>query len=145
MKNKIVWNNKIKKFVFKYKNLILIKIKKFKKFEMNWYNSYKMIRNEILNIYIFKFFKNSFNKYFINDDKMKLININEKIIKNWRISRDKKKSAKIKITINNNEIFDVVIVTIKKNDRFKKTISIDENDEYLSSLNEFEKNVNHII
>ena len=76
---------------------------------------------------------------------MKLINVNEKIIKNWRMSRDKEKFAKTKITIDNNEIFDVVIITIKKRDRFKKTISIDENDEYLSSLNEFEENADHII
>ena len=77
MKNKIVWNNKIKKIVFKFKNLILIKIKKFKKFKMNWYNSYEIIQNKILNIYVFKFFENSFNNYFMNDDTMKLININE--------------------------------------------------------------------
>ena len=40
-----------------------------------------MIRNEILNIYVFEFFENSLNKYFINDDKMKLINVNEKFLK----------------------------------------------------------------
>ena len=69
------------------------------------------------------------------------------------MSRDKKnmyvswqkKFAKAKITIDDNEIFDAVIISIKKRDRFKKIISINENDEYLSSLNKFEKNVNHII
>ena len=86
-----------------------------------------------------------FNKYFINDDKMKLININKQILKLTYVSWQKK-FAKIKIIIDNNEIFDVVIVTIKKKrDRFKKTISINENNEYLSSSNEFEKNVDHII
>ena len=146
MKNKIVWNAKIKKFAFKFENLILIKIKKSKKFEMNWYDSYEMIRNEILNIYVFKFFENSFNKYFINDNKMKLINVNEKIIKNWRMFRDRDKFAKIKIIIDNNEIFDVINVTIKKNVRSKKTISIENwNNEYLSLSNEFEDDVDHII
>ena len=145
MKNKIVWNSKIKKFAFKSENLILIKIKKFKKFEMNWYDSYEMIRNKILNIYVFKFFENSFNKYFINDDRMKLINVDEKVIKNWRMSRDKEKSAKAKITIDDNKISDAVIITIKKRDRFKKIISINENDEYLSSLNELEEDADHII
>ena len=36
------------------------------------------------------------------------------------MSRDKKKFAKIKITIDNNEISDVVIVTIKKTRSFQK-------------------------
>ena len=40
-----------------------------------------MIRNEILNIYMFKSFESFSNKYFINDNKMKIINMNEKIIK----------------------------------------------------------------
>ena len=76
---------------------------------------------------------------------MKLININKQILKLTYVSWQKK-FAKIKIIIDNNEIFDVVIVTIKKKrDRFKKTISINENNEYLSSSNEFEKNVDHII
>ena len=61
------------------------------------------------------------------------------------MSRDRKKSAKTKIIIDNNEVSDAVIVAIKKRDRFKKTISIDKNDEYLSSSNEFEKNADHII
>ena len=41
-----------------------------------------MIRNEILNIYILKSLESFSNKYFINDDKIKIINVNEKIIKN---------------------------------------------------------------
>ena len=34
--------------------MILIKIKKFKKFEINQYEFYEVIRNENLNIYVFK-------------------------------------------------------------------------------------------
>ena len=94
MKNKVVWNLKIKKKSFSSRDMILIKIKKFKKFEMNWYELYEMIRNEILNIYVFKSLENSSNKYFINDDKMKMINVNEKIIKDWRMSRDRERFAK---------------------------------------------------
>ena len=40
---------------------------------MNWYDFYEIIRNEILNIYVFKFSKNLSNKYFINDNRIKLI------------------------------------------------------------------------
>ena len=63
---------------------------------MNWYEFYKIVRNEILNIYVFKSLENFSNKYFINDDKIKMININEKIIKNWRMSRDRERFAKQK-------------------------------------------------
>ena len=40
-----------------------------------------MIRNEILNIYVLKSLESFSNKYLINDDKMKMINVNEKISK----------------------------------------------------------------
>ena len=63
---------------------------------MNWYEFYKIVRNEILNIYVFKSLENFSNKYFINDEKIKMINISEKIIKNWRMSRDRERFAKQK-------------------------------------------------
>ena len=53
-----------------------------------------MTQNEILNIYIFKSFENFSNKYFINENKMKMINVNEKIIKNLRMSRNRERFAK---------------------------------------------------
>ena len=40
-----------------------------------------MIRSEILNIYVLKSLESSSNKYLISDDTMKMINVNEKIIK----------------------------------------------------------------
>ena len=40
-----------------------------------------MIRSEILNIYVFKSFESFLKKYFINENKMKMINVDEKIIK----------------------------------------------------------------
>ena len=80
-KNKVAWNAKIKENAFLFENMILIRIKKFKKFEMNWYDFYEMIRNEILNIYVFKISKNSSNKYFINDDRMKLTHVKKKFSK----------------------------------------------------------------
>ena len=106
-----------------------------------------MIRSEILNIYVFKFSENSFNKYFISDDRMKLINVNEKVVKNWRMPRGREKFAKIKIIIDDNEIIDVEIIMIKnKSERKKKRSSFENsNDDYLSSSNEFEKNADHII
>ena len=94
MKNKIVWDSKIKEKSFSSRNLILIKIKKSKKFEMNWYKFYEMIRNKILNIYVLKSLENFSNKYLINENKMKIINVNKKIIKSWRMSKNCEKFAK---------------------------------------------------
>ena len=62
--------------------MILIQIKKFKKFKIDQYESYEIVRKKILNIYVLKSFESSFNKYLINDDRMKLIYINEIISKN---------------------------------------------------------------
>ena len=62
--------------------MILIRIKKFKKFEIDKYESYEIVRKKILNIYVLKFLESSFNKYLINDDRIKLIYVNEIISKN---------------------------------------------------------------
>ena len=100
-KNKKLWNAKIKKKVFKFENMMLIKIKKSKKFEIDWYDFYKIVRSEIFNIYVVKFFEKSFNNYLINDDRMKLTYVNdENVIKNWRFSRDRERSKKIKFNKN---------------------------------------------
>ena len=79
--NKIAWNAKVKDKIFAIDEMILIHIKKFKKFEINWYKLYKVIQKKILNINISKFLKSSFNKYLINNNRMKLININKVISK----------------------------------------------------------------
>ena len=51
-KNKTIWNVKIKKIqIWRYDINSNEKIKK--KFELNWYNLYKIIRNKIFNIYLY--------------------------------------------------------------------------------------------
>ena len=75
--------------------MILIRTKKLKKFELNWYNLYKIIRNEIFNIYIVKFFEKNFNNYLISENRIKLTCVEKNdIIKNWRLFRDHKRSKK---------------------------------------------------
>ena len=150
MKNKIVWDSKIKKKSFSSRDIILIKIKKFKKFEMNWYKLYKMIRNEILNIYVLKSFESFSNKYFINDDKMKMINVNEKIIKNWRMSRDHERFAKQKTMqlIESNDVaFASEMIIKRKRDRSRKIdVFIDSNVDYkLSSQNKLDEDLDDMM
>ena len=101
-KNKIVWNAKIKKKTFKSKNIILIRIKKSKKFKINWYKVYKIVQSEILNTYVVKFLKKFLNSYLINNNRIKLTYVNKKVIKSWRLSRDCNKLKKIKASKNNN-------------------------------------------
>ena len=75
-----------------------------------------MIWNEILNIYVFKSLEKISNKYFINDDKIKMINVNEKNIKNWRMSRSREKFAKQKtmqLIKSNNVAFASEIIIVK--------------------------------
>ena len=79
--NKIAWNAKVKNKIFTSDEMILIQIKKLKKFEIDWYESYEVVRKKILNIYVLKSLESSFNKYLINDDRMKLTYINETILK----------------------------------------------------------------
>ena len=150
MKNKVVWNSKIKKKSFSSRDIILIKIKKFKKFEMNWYKLYEMIRSEILNIYVFKSLESFSNKYLINDDKIKMINVNEKIIKDWRMSRDRERFAKQKTMqlIESNDVaFANEVIIKRKRDRSRKIdVSIDSNVDYKSSSqNELDEDLDDIV
>ena len=80
--NKVAWDAKIKNKVFAFDEMILIRIKKFKKFKIDWYESYEVVQKKILNIYVLKSFESSFNKYLINDDRKKLTYINKTISKN---------------------------------------------------------------
>ena len=128
--------------------MILIRIKKFKKFEINWYDFYEIIRNEILNIYVFKFSKNSSNKYFINDNRMKLTHVKFFFFKNWRISRDRERFLKAKTLIekNNKSIENVIIKWKREKSRkirdFNKNLDVN----FLSSSNdELNENSNEII
>lgn len=94
-KNKAVWNVKIKEKTFKFDDMILIRTKKSKKFESNWYDSYKVIRSEILNIYIVKLFEKFLNSYLINENRIKLTYVEkDDTIKSWRLSRDRERSRK---------------------------------------------------
>ena len=99
--NKVTWNAKIKNEVFALNEMILIRIKKFKKLEIDWYESYEVVQKKILNIYVLKSFGSSFNKYLINDDCMKLIYINETISKDWRMFKNREKSCKHALSKNN--------------------------------------------
>ena len=99
--NKIVWNAKVKNKVFASDEMILIWIKKFKKFEVDWYKSYEIVRKKILNIYVLKFLESSFNKYLINDDRMKLIYINKIISKDWRMFKSQERFCKHALSKNN--------------------------------------------
>ena len=85
---------KVKNEIFTSDEMILIRIKKFKKFEIDWYKSYEIVQKKILNIYVLKFFENSFNKYLINNDRMKLIYVNKTISKDWRMFKNQKRFRK---------------------------------------------------
>ena len=94
---------KVKNEIFASDEMILIWTKKFKKFKIDWYEPYEVVRKKILNIYVLKLLKSSFNKYLINDDRMKLIYINETISKDWRMFKSREKSRKHAL-LKNNEI-----------------------------------------
>ena len=138
--NKIVWNAKVKNKTFAPDKIILIQIKKFKKFKIDWYKSYEIIQKKILNIYVLKFFESSFNKYLINNDRMKLIYINETISKDWRMFKNRKKSHKhALLKINKNKIK-------RKREKLRKQIKLHSNAEYKFVLeNDLEKNANQTI
>ena len=116
--------------------MMLIKIKKSKKFEIDWYDFYKIVRNEIFNIYVVKFFEKSFNNYLINDDRMKLTYVNdENVIKNWRFSRDRERSKKIKFNKN------------AKNEQTREKFADDVDFEffYSSDIEKFQNDSNQLI
>ena len=100
-KNKVAWNAKVKNETFAFNKMILIRIKKFKKFEIDWYESYKIVRKKRLNIYVLKLFESLFNKYLINNDRMKLTYINETISKGWRMFKSREKFQKHVLSENN--------------------------------------------
>ena len=109
-----------------------------------------MIWNEILNIYVFKSLESFLNKYLINDDKMKMINVNEKIIKNRRMSRDRERFAKQKTRelIESNDVaFASEMIIKRKRDRSRKIdVSIDSNVDYKSSSqNELDEDLDDIV
>ena len=135
--NKIARNVKIKNKIFASDEMILIQIKKFKKFEIDWYESYEIVRKKILNIYILKFFESSFNKYLINNDCMKLIYINEIISKDWRMFKNRKKFRKHAL-LKNDEI-----KIKRKREKSQKQTKPHSNVEYkFVSKNDLEEDVN---
>ena len=60
--NKVAWNTKVKNEIFAFDEMILIQIKKFKKFEIDWYELYEIVRKKILNIYVLKLFESLINE-----------------------------------------------------------------------------------
>ena len=138
--NKVVWNAKVKNKVFASDEMILIQIKKFKKFEVDWYESYKIVRKKILNIYVLKSFENSFNKYLINDDRMKLTYVNETISKDWRMFKNWKRFRKHALSENDK------IKIKRKREKSRKQTEFHSNIEYKSvSKDDFEEDVNQTI
>ena len=138
--NKVAWNAKVKNEVFAFDEMILIRIKKFKKFEIDWYKSYEVVRKKILNIYVLKSFESSFNKYLINDDRMKLIYINETILKDWRMFKNWEKSRKHALSKND------AIKIKRKREKSRKQTEFHLNVEYKSVLkDDFEENVDQTI
>ena len=128
---------KIKNEVFAFDKMILIRIKKFKKFKIDWYESYEIVRKKILNIYVLKSSENSFNKYLINDDRMKLTYINEAILKDWRMFKSRKRFCKHALLKNDKNKIK------KKRERLRKQIKFYLNAEYKFALkDDLEKNVN---
>ena len=136
-KNKAVWDAKIKKETFHESDKILIRTKKSKKFEIDWYDFYEIVRNEILNIYVFKSSEKSSNKYLINENRMKLINVKEKMNKSWRMFRDRERSLKTKNQFENIVVVAKKIMTSKrKRDKSRKIRNVEEknsNENYISS------------
>ena len=138
--NKVAWDVKVKNEVFAFDEMILIQIKKFKKFEVDWYKSYEVVRKKILNIYVLKFFGSSFNKYLINDDCMKLIYVNEIILKDWRMFKDRERSRKHALSKNDENKIK------KKRGRSRKQAEFHSNVEYKFVLkDDFEKDTNQTI
>ena len=123
-KNKVTWDAKVKNEIFTFDEMILIQTKKFKKFEINWYEPYEIVRKKILNIYVLKFFESSFNKYLINDDRMKLTYINETILKDWRMFKSRRKPRKHALSKNNK------IKIRKKRERSRKQTESHSNIKY---------------
>ena len=138
--NKIAWNAKVKNKIFASDEMILIRIKKFKKFEINWYELYEIVRKKILNIYVLKLLESSFNKYLINDDRMKLIYVNETISKDWRMFRNWEKFRKHALSKNNKNKIK------KKRERSRKQTEPHLNVEYKFVLkDDFEENADQTI
>ena len=120
--------------------MILIRIKKFKKFEVNWYESYEVVWKKILNIYVLNSFESSFNKYLINDDRMKLTYVNEIISKDWRMFRNWERFRKHALSENNENKIK------RKREKSRKQTEFHSNAEYKSVLkNDLEKNADQTI
>ena len=133
--NKVAWNAKVKNEIFEFDEMILIWIKKFKKFEVDWYKSYEVVRKKILNIYVLKFLESSFNKYLINDDRMKLTYVDETISKDWRMFRSRKRPRKHALSKNDENKIK------KKRGRSRKQTESHSNVEYKSaSKDDLEEN-----
>ena len=138
--NKVAWDVKVKNEIFTFDEMILIRIKKFKKFEIDWYKSYEIVRKKILNIYVLKSFENLFNKYLINDDRMKLIYVNKIISKNWRIFKDREKLCKHALSKNDKNKIK------RKRERPRKQTESHLNIEYKSVLkDDLEEDANQTI
>ena len=138
--NKIAWNAKVKNEIFASDEMILIRIKKFKKFEIDLYKSYEIVQKKILNIYVLKFLKNSFNKYLINDDRMKLIYINETISKDWRMFKNRERFYKHALLKNDENKIK------KKRERSRKQAEFHLNIKYKSALkDDLEENADQTI
>ena len=88
-----------------------------------------------MNIYVLKSLENSFNKYLINDDRMKLIYVNETISKDWRMFKSREKPRKHALSENNENKIK------KKRERSRKQTKSHSNAKYKSvSKDDLEEN-----
>ena len=92
--NKAAWDAKVKGEAFAPGEMVLIRTKKSKKFEVDWYGPYEVVRKEILNTYVLKPPGSSPNKYLISGDRMKLAYVDEAISKGWRMPRGRGRPRK---------------------------------------------------
>jgi len=133
--NKAAWDAKVKGSAFSPGNLVLIRTKKPKKFEVDWYGPYEVVRSEILNTYVLKPPGSSPNKYLISGDRMKLANVDGEITKGWRMPRGRGRPAKAKAAAitGGDETASGGAVIVKKRGRGRprKTAVVDLDADYL--------------
>ena len=93
-----------------------------------------------MNIYVLKFLESSFNKYLINDDRMKLIYINEVISKDWRMFKNRERFRKHALSKNDENKIK------KKREKSRKQTESHSNVKYKFVLkNDFEEDADQTI
>ncbi|KAL8658607.1 MAG: hypothetical protein Q9202_007509 [Teloschistes flavicans] len=95
--NEAAWNAKVKADAFVPGDMVLIRTKKPRKFEVDWYGPYKVVKAEILNSYVVKEPGKSPNKFLISGDRIKMAHIEGDLTKGWRMPRGRGRPKKVPI------------------------------------------------